>query len=419
MANGDWTGDPEAWAALLAAPESHPLGPAAKRHRGSSHRTRTPAATVARLQPHLADLGITRVADVTGLDHVGLPVVSVCRPNARSVTVAMGKGLDQASARASGLMEAAEIAHAERIGAPLRLQPARELGATARLIDPLPPPPPGARPLDPDDDCLWIEGLDLIALAPVWVPLEAVHANFAPPPLPGSGAFRVSTNGLASGNHPLEALAHALFEVIERDCTARWYRLDRHARAATRLDLASVEDATARSVLDRLAAGGFEVAVWETTGPVGLASFYCLLVDPGAALAHPGEGAGCHPARQVALLRALLEAAQVRLAYVVGVRDDIEPFDYAGSNLEARRRRVRALMAGPPARRRFAEAPDRETATVFEDVADARARLLAAGVRTAALVDLTWPAIGIPVVRVVVPELLDEEDIDAPEAAPR
>jgi ribosomal protein S12 methylthiotransferase accessory factor len=152
MAECSWTGDLEGWAALLAAPESHPLGPAAKLHRGSSHRTEAPDTTVARLQPHLAGLGITRVADVTGLDRVGLPVVSVCRPNARSVTVAMGKGLDQASARASGLMEAAEIAHAERIGAPLRLRTPRELGAEARLIEPLPPPPPGARPMAPDDD---------------------------------------------------------------------------------------------------------------------------------------------------------------------------------------------------------------------------------------------------------------------------
>ena len=70
------------------------------------------------------------------------------RPGTVTINVSpTGKGLDQASARASGLMEAAEIAHAERIGAPLRLQPARELGATARLIDPLPPPPPPPPPL--------------------------------------------------------------------------------------------------------------------------------------------------------------------------------------------------------------------------------------------------------------------------------
>ena len=38
-----------------------------------------------RLVPHLARMGITRVANVTGLDRVGVPVVTVVRPNARSL----------------------------------------------------------------------------------------------------------------------------------------------------------------------------------------------------------------------------------------------------------------------------------------------------------------------------------------------
>ena len=35
-----------------------------------------------------------------------------------------------------------------------------------------------------------------------------------------------------------------------------------------------------------------------------------------------GSGYGCHPAREVALLRALTEAAQVRLTVISGLRDD-------------------------------------------------------------------------------------------------
>jgi hypothetical protein len=49
-----------------------------------------------------AVMGITRVADITGLDTIGIPVIAVCRPNSRSVVVSLGKGLDVISARASG-----------------------------------------------------------------------------------------------------------------------------------------------------------------------------------------------------------------------------------------------------------------------------------------------------------------------------
>jgi hypothetical protein len=38
--------------------------------------------------------GVTRIANLTGLDGTGIPVVMVCRPNARSSAVFNGKGVD-------------------------------------------------------------------------------------------------------------------------------------------------------------------------------------------------------------------------------------------------------------------------------------------------------------------------------------
>src|SRR5882724_5588776 len=80
-------------------------------------------------------MGITRIANVTGLDAVGVPVVMVCRPNSRSVAVSQGKGIDIASARASGLMEAAELYHAETIILPLRLATYEELRYQYNVVD--------------------------------------------------------------------------------------------------------------------------------------------------------------------------------------------------------------------------------------------------------------------------------------------
>ena len=59
--------------------------------------------------------GVTRVAHVTGLDRIGIPVVMAVRPNAWSVSVAMGKALLADDAEVSAIMEAIEGYHAETV----------------------------------------------------------------------------------------------------------------------------------------------------------------------------------------------------------------------------------------------------------------------------------------------------------------
>ena len=71
--------------------------------------------TVSRLRPHFPRLGIVRMAEVTGLDRIGIPVWMAVRPNSRTLAVSQGKGISAAHARASAVMEAAEIAVAEDI----------------------------------------------------------------------------------------------------------------------------------------------------------------------------------------------------------------------------------------------------------------------------------------------------------------
>jgi len=80
-------------------------------------------------------MGITRIANVTGLDHIGIPVVQVVRPNSRSLAVCQGKGLTLAAAKASAVMESIEGYHAERIGLPLKLASHEEMRAGHVLAD--------------------------------------------------------------------------------------------------------------------------------------------------------------------------------------------------------------------------------------------------------------------------------------------
>ena len=69
-------------------------------------------AMIERVRPLMAAMGITRLADLTGLDRIGVPVFAAVRPNARSVATSQGKGLAQDAARVGALMEAVESWHA-------------------------------------------------------------------------------------------------------------------------------------------------------------------------------------------------------------------------------------------------------------------------------------------------------------------
>ena len=86
-----------------------------------------PEATLARVLPLAPRMGITRVAVLTGLDVIGIPVAAAVRPNSRSIAVHQGKGVTLAAAKASAVMEAVETFHAENVALPLRLAAFGEL----------------------------------------------------------------------------------------------------------------------------------------------------------------------------------------------------------------------------------------------------------------------------------------------------
>jgi YcaO-like protein with predicted kinase domain len=390
-----------------------------KAYRHGTHRTADPASTLARAQPHLARMGITRIANVTGLDRIGVPVVMVCRPNARSLAVSQGKGVTLEAAKASGVMEALELHHAERILLPLKLGSARELAERHRVIDLDALPQRADSRFHPDLPMLWIEGRDLLTDASTWVPYEVVHTNYTLPLPTGSGCFPASSNGLASGNHLLEAINHGICEVVERDATTVWNHLGRASRTRTRLDLRSIDDDDCVGILDRLDRAGFAVAVWDTTTDVGIASFYCLIADRRHENAHSGAGAGAHPAPAIALLRALTEAVQVRTTYIAGSRDDLRPEEFTAPAIEQKLQRARGLMAGPVAERSFADVPSHEAATCADDLDWMLGRLRAVGIAEIVTLDLARPEVGMPVVRVIIPGLEGPDDHEAYVPGPR
>jgi YcaO-like protein with predicted kinase domain len=382
--------------------------PAPKAFRQGTHRLMPPAETVARVRRFMPVMGITRIANITGLDCIGIPIGMVCRPNARSLSVAQGKGLDLAAAQASGLMESVESYHAEHLTLPLKLATYEELRYTHQVVDPTQLPRPAGGLFHPHLVLPWIAGYDLLRDAPVWVPYEMVHLNYTVAMRQSTPAFFASSNGLASGNHLLEAISHAICEVVERDATTLWYLSDPTAQAATRIDPATVDDPACRVVLDKFARAGIAVGIWEITSDIGLPAFLCRIVDaadePLRRLCN-GDGMGCHPAREVALLRALTEAAQSRVTWIAGSRDDCYPAHYARLRDPAMLQRRRAEITAPEPGRPFTAAPTRQTETCAADVAWELACLRTAGITRVVVVDLTKPEFRLPVVRVVIPGL--------------
>ena len=353
----------------------------------------------------MARMGITRIANVTGLDRIGVPVVMVIRPNSRSIAVSQGKGLELEAAKVSGLMESVETWHAERIALPLALGSYDDLEGDRPLVDIESLPRIEGSRYRPDLPMLWIQSENLVDGGVVWVPYEMVHSNYTLPRPTGHGCFHASTNGLASGNVYLEACCHAICEVIERDATCLWHHLSQAARAEARVDLTTVDDVHCLAILDRFRQAGVDPAVWETTTDVGVPSFYCLAVDDGDPEAHLGAGAGAHPRRGIALSRALTEAAQTRLTYITGSRDDLLPAEFGRTGMLDKRISAAELMSGGGPSRRFDLITDHLAESFEADIEWLLERLAAVAVDTVAVIDLTRTDIDIPVVRVIVPGL--------------
>ncbi|MEW2912630.1 YcaO-like family protein [Leisingera sp. JC11] len=381
-----------------------------------THRLCDPAQTLAAVGPLLADMGITRIANLTGLDRVGLPTVMVTRPNSRSVSVSLGKGLTLEAAQASGVMEAIESWHAERITLPLRSASFHDLQREALVADVGRLPRVTGASFNPQRRMLWIEGTDLATGRQHWLPYEMVDTDYTAPPNGGQGAFPRTTNGLASGNSLAEAACHAVCELIERDAITLWH----HAPPGPRVDPVTIDDPRCRAALDRFAAAGLEAGVWNITSDIGVPAFHCMICDAGSRPGHIGIGSGCHPDRGIALLRALTEAAQTRLTYISGARDDLDPDEFTPSAAAERAHYVRRLLSRTRAAARFKDCPSFSSASFEEDQAWLLNQLEAAGMGQVLAVDLSRPGLGISVVRAVIPGLEaphDDPDFVAGERA--
>jgi YcaO-like protein with predicted kinase domain len=369
-----------------------------KHYKKGTYRIVDAEETVATALRFAGTIGITRVANVTGLDTIGIPVIMVVRPNSRSLSVSQGKSLHLAAAKASGLMESIELFHAENIEIPLRYCAFRELCASANVVDVSGLPRPSTSIFHEDLPLLWIEGFDLLADESIWLPYETVHANFRLPMPPGHESFFASSNGLASGNNLLEAISHGICEVIERDAITLAHV---SARPPARLDLSTIHDTDCQIAIEKIRTAGLDVSVFDVTSDIGIPTFSCIISDAdrlGVVHQNRSGGFGCHLDKDTAVLRALTEAAQSRLTIIAGSRDDMARREY-------QRGMDPGTLASQDARVDYATIPSIATDTLAEDIRLQLGMLKDAGISCVAAVDLSKPNLPFSVVRIVVPGL--------------
>jgi len=382
-------------------------GETRKAYRTGTDRIIHPVDTIAQVSPFLDEMGITRVSNITGLDRIGIPVVAVCRPNSRSISVAQGKGVTLDAAKASGLMESIESYHAERFQVPMLFASFVEMSEGRNVLD-LSRLPLLETSGDPMQECrLWVESESLMDGQVWYVPFELVSTDYRLPLPPGSGSFPMTSNGLASGNHLLEAVSHGLCELVERDASTLWRYSSRRERVASRIDLASISDGSCREILEKFERARIDVLLAETTTEIGIPAFRCSIADrPGSSFrpAPVVTGYGCHPRREIAAARALTEAAQGRLTLISGARDDISQRRYDEGRVAWENGEFQDDLRAAPGKP-FMDGPHWVSDSLEEDLAWEVERLRSAGMENAFVVDLTSSRFKIPVCRVIVPGL--------------
>ncbi len=393
------------------------------------HRVVSAAQTLRRVRPLLHAVGVTRVADITGMDRIGIPAYSAVLPDSKDVlSVYNGKGVRKIDAQVGAVMEAIERYSALGLEQALERGSYAELSRHRRVLHPR-AVVLGMHPeYDDSKELAWVTGTDLMDPGEVLVPAQAVQILFDD--ALGHPCYTFSTtNGLASGNTLEEAVCHALCELVERDAWTLAKLLVQYlprARAKLAGDGATAvvaEDDVERypcidpsdagptvgRLLRRFERAGLSVLLRDVTSDLGIPVVLATLADELSGpepMAHFGLGA--HPDADVALVRALTEVAQSRATDIQAVREDLAAPGASAHPFASHTRRVKAINRASwfhrpsSRRRRVSELPTHRHLDVLDDIQLMLQALRSAGLGPAVAVDLTRRELGVPVVRVLV-----------------
>jgi ribosomal protein S12 methylthiotransferase accessory factor len=374
------------------------LSPCRKLYQRETHRTQSPEETFELVTDLAIPAGITRIADITGLDRLGIPVFSCIRPNAAegAISVYNGKGVTEVAARVSAIMEGIERYSAEMHDRTPVIVPYEQIREEYPSLHPdqliLPENTNTTFPIP------WYQSYDIVNDREIMIP---AHAVFHPVPRIMGWLFRTGTNGIASGNTLEEAVFHGLSEVIERDA---WSLAEAANQGGPVINADS--NPLIEGLISRFTDAGVEVTLRDISSDIGLPTVAAVADD--VTLRDPTLlciGMGTHAVPEIAILRALTEAAQSRATQIHGAREDTQEGHM--------KRRIGYERTKRLNKKWFTDSHEVDISDMYayrsddflDDITYTLNLLQAVGINQVFVTDLTRPEIGIPVVRVIVPGL--------------
>lgn len=286
------------------------------------------------LEPLLQRLSITRVAELTDLDWLSLPVWAAIRPASKGLSVSQGKGLTNDAAWVSAVLESAEQAIAED---PSRcvafLGSIIELGQRGlRTIDLSRQSRCADSWLDPNRERAWVPGLSLMTGETVFAPFELVGMDMASAAPWDRHCFRTSSVGLGAGSTVSAATLQGLREIIEEDAvfvSQIGCNLGHPVDRSSPLALPCPFDHPLRDLIAQLDDAGMDPGIAIATDDIALPVVRAALRPQGGVHRY-FAGSACRSTLADAALDAILEAVQSRLTFIAGARDDLLQSEYDG-----------------------------------------------------------------------------------------
>jgi len=370
-----------------------------------THRVIAPKRTIEINEDKLKTAGITRIADITDLDRIGLPIYTAIRPTAEEggVSIYGGKGITKDHAKASAMMEGFERYSAERQDSDESI--ISNLNDIDNNIDPksLNLPKDLERVDINDWNLEWSIAHDIISENDYYIPTNAVYHPYNPKDN-AKTLFKSNTNGLASGNILEEAILHGMFEVIERDA---WSIFELTHKNYSQIDLDSIESDVINEIIEKFESEGIKIKLMDFTADINIPTIAASADDTvtkDAGLLTLGMGTHLDP--EVAILRALTEVAQSRATQINGAREDTVRADFAREAGYERMKRInKYYFKQEDEQISLSDIENKSTHSITEDIEIVKNELMTNDIEKILYVDLTRPEIDVSVVRVIIPEM--------------
>ncbi|HEY9399354.1 MAG TPA: YcaO-like family protein [Nitrososphaeraceae archaeon] len=402
-----------------------------------SSRIKSVEETLSTILPVSSNIGVTRLADITDMDILGIPNFSAVLPGTEDyIWVYSGKGPTRLDAKASALMESIE----RYCSLPSNNQNKmiqgsyKDVSKVLKTLHPSNVVEPMLFEYDEEMVMDFLPGYDLINKEQILVPTPLALFRYSPK-LPALNPFAYHhTNGLASGNVLEEAICHSLCEVIERDATSL-AELNASAlpynilRTMTKylsdngleidpihstefvdddtkfvdVDISDINFKPVSNLVKKFNDAKIPLIIKDITSPIGIPTFNASSIEwITEDYGYLAEGHGTHPDARIALLRAITEVSQTRAANIQGARDDLRKISYGNSNSDEKK--TWQFMKSKNSIN-FSEIKTYENDDILDDIKLILSRLNLNGLKQVLVVNLTHPKLMIPVVRTIVPGL--------------